>query len=102
MKARPIQTLVLVALRTYQAIFSPVFAGACRFYPSCSAYASEAVAQHGVRQGLWLAAKRLLRCRPFQAGPADGGAGGFDPVPLTGEPGFIRDGAEVRGILGSR
>ena len=78
MRARPIQTLVLVALRTYQAILSPVFAGACRFYPSCSVYATEAVAQHGVRQGLWLAVKRLLRCRPFHGG-------GYDPVPVRME-----------------
>ncbi len=81
MRARPVQSLILLALRAYQAFLSPVFAGACRFYPSCSAYAVEAVERHGVRQGLWLAVKRLLRCRPFQVGPASGGAGGYDPVP---------------------
>jgi hypothetical protein len=46
----------------------------CRFTPSCSAYAKEALVVHGTRRGLWLAARRLLRCRPF-------GPSGFDPVP---------------------
>lgn len=46
----------------------------CRFFPSCSAYALEAVEVHGARRGTWLAARRLLRCRPF-------GPSGFDPVP---------------------
>lgn len=46
----------------------------CRFTPSCSAYAIEALQTHGTRRGLWLTARRLLRCRPF-------GPSGFDPVP---------------------
>lgn len=46
----------------------------CRFYPSCSSYAIEAVEVHGTGRGLWLAARRLVRCRPF-------GPSGFDPVP---------------------
>ena len=46
----------------------------CRFYPSCSSYAIEAVEVHGTSRGLWLAARRLVRCRPF-------GPSGFDPVP---------------------
>ncbi len=48
----------------------------CRFYPSCSSYALEAVAEHGTKRGLWLATKRLMRCRPF-------GRSGYDPVPLA-------------------
>ena len=48
----------------------------CRFTPSCSSYAREALMVHGTRRGLWLAARRLLRCRPF-------GPSGFDPVPET-------------------
>ncbi len=81
MKARPTQTVVLLFLRAYQSFLSPVFSGACRFYPSCSAYAVEAVERHGARQGLWLAMKRLLRCRPFHVG-------GHDPVPIN--PGQAR------------
>ena len=55
---------------------SPIFGGACKFYPSCSNYAYEAVARHGARRGALLALKRLLRCHPFTKG-------GFDPVPDT-------------------
>lgn len=51
----------------------------CRFTPSCSAYAHEALLVHGTRRGLWLAARRLLRCRPF-------GRTGYDPVPLPRSP----------------
>jgi putative membrane protein insertion efficiency factor len=79
MIAQLTERAILLALRTYQTVLSPVFSGACRFYPTCSAYASEAVTRHGVQQGLWLAFKRLLRCRPFHPG-------GYDPVP-DGSPG---------------
>ncbi|WP_157212215.1 membrane protein insertion efficiency factor YidD [Desulfomonile tiedjei] len=61
-------------IRCYQIFISPVFPSACRFYPTCSEYAREAVLTHGVVKGTWLAVKRLARCRPF-------GPGGFDPVP---------------------
>lgn len=61
-------------VRAYQAVLSPFLGGACRFSPSCSHYAVEAVERHGARRGTWLALRRLLRCQPFCAG-------GFDPVP---------------------
>jgi putative membrane protein insertion efficiency factor len=66
--------VLLVFVRLYVVFLSPILGGACKFYPSCSNYAYEAVARHGARKGAWLAAKRLLRCRPFTQG-------GFDPVP---------------------
>ncbi|HTU33826.1 MAG TPA: membrane protein insertion efficiency factor YidD [Candidatus Acidoferrum sp.] len=66
--------ILLGFLRLYIVCLSPVFGGACKFYPSCSNYAVEAVTKHGARQGFVLAAKRLMRCRPFTKG-------GFDPVP---------------------
>jgi uncharacterized protein len=66
--------ILLALLRFYIVCLSPVFGGACKFYPSCSNYAVEAVAKHGARRGFVLAAKRLMRCRPFTKG-------GFDPVP---------------------
>lgn len=66
--------LLLGAIRAYQVMLSPHAAGACRFHPSCSAYADEAVRRHGAWRGAWLTLSRLLRCRPF-------GASGFDPVP---------------------
>lgn len=66
--------LVLLFLRFYKAIISPMLPAACRFYPTCSEYAMEAVEKHGVMRGSWLAAKRVGRCHPWHPG-------GFDPVP---------------------
>ncbi|HYL10021.1 MAG TPA: membrane protein insertion efficiency factor YidD [Candidatus Acidoferrales bacterium] len=61
----------LAALRCYQAFLSPLMMGSCRFYPSCSQYAYEAIEVHGVATGAWLALKRLLRCHPFARGGVD-------------------------------
>jgi putative membrane protein insertion efficiency factor len=72
------QRLALGCLRTYKVMFSPMFAGSCRFQPSCSDYAVEAVARFGVVRGSFLAARRLARCNPF-------GASGLDQVPGAGE-----------------
>jgi len=66
--------LLLLAVRLYIALLSPIFGGACKFHPSCSNYAREAISLHGARRGTALALKRLGRCRPFTRG-------GFDPVP---------------------
>lgn len=63
-------------IRLYQITLSPIFGGACRFEPSCSAYALEAVERHGAVRGARLALARLLRCHPF-------GAAGYDPVPVA-------------------
>jgi putative membrane protein insertion efficiency factor len=62
------------AIRFYQLTLAYFFVGACRYEPSCSAYAAEAVARHGALRGSWLAAHRLCRCGPW-------GGQGFDPVP---------------------
>lgn len=62
------------AVRFYQLTFAYFFVGACRFEPSCSAYAAEAVAKHGALKGSFLAAHRLCRCGPWTSG-------GYDPVP---------------------
>jgi putative membrane protein insertion efficiency factor len=61
-------------IRLYRVAFSPLFAGACRFQPSCSQYAEEAIRLHGPGRGIVLAARRLLRCHPF-------GGSGYDAVP---------------------
>ncbi len=67
--------LVLVFLvRAYRTLVSPLLPPACRFYPSCSAYAETALRRHGALKGGWLAARRLARCHPFHPG-------GIDPVP---------------------
>jgi uncharacterized protein len=68
------QRVALGLLRSYKLLFSPMYAGSCRFLPSCSDYAAEAVARFGVLRGSFLAARRLARCNPF-------GAHGLDPVP---------------------
>jgi putative membrane protein insertion efficiency factor len=70
----PARFLTLL-IRGYKLLISPLLPPACRFEPTCSRYAEEAIAQHGARRGVVLAAKRLLRCRP-------GCPGGYDPVPV--------------------
>lgn len=69
----PAAALVLLA-RGYRSFVSPVLPRTCRFHPSCSRYAIEAVRTHGAIRGAWLAARRILRCHPWNGG-------GFDPVP---------------------
>lgn len=68
------QRLLLALLTAYKGLVSPLFAGSCRFVPSCSEYARLAVIEHGALKGAWLAARRLARCHPA-------GSHGFDPVP---------------------
>jgi putative membrane protein insertion efficiency factor len=76
--------LLLCFLRVYQVFLSPFFGGACKFYPSCSNYAYQAITRHGARRGFGLAFRRLLRCRPFSKG-------GFDPVPDEAPDRFAED-----------
>ena len=65
--------LVLFPIRAYQRLISPLFASRCRYYPSCSEYAVQAIERFGILRGLVLAGWRLLRCNPFSHG-------GYDPV----------------------
>lgn len=58
----------------YRKVISPLTPPSCRFYPTCSMYALEAIEKHGAAKGSWLAMKRIARCHPFNAG-------GYDPVP---------------------
>ncbi|MBP5498442.1 MAG: membrane protein insertion efficiency factor YidD [Muribaculaceae bacterium] len=66
--------LLVLPIRGYQRFISPLFPGVCRFTPTCSQYAVEAIRKHGPFKGLWFAVKRILRCNPW-------GGSGYDPVP---------------------
>ena len=66
--------MLVLPIRFYQRFISPLFPPACRFTPTCSQYAVEALQKHGPMKGLWLAVRRLLRCHPW-------GGSGYDPVP---------------------
>ncbi|MEN9901994.1 MAG: hypothetical protein RL651_658 [Pseudomonadota bacterium] len=69
-----IQQLLLGLIQVYRYALSPFLGQRCRFHPSCSAYAAEALTRYGPLRGTWLAIKRVLRCHPFHPG-------GHDPVP---------------------
>jgi uncharacterized protein len=66
--------MVMALIRGYQRFLSPLLASNCRFHPTCSQYTLEAVDRYGAAKGLWLGAKRIGRCHPFNPG-------GYDPVP---------------------
>ncbi len=67
-------TILILPLRFYQKFISPLTPPSCRFTPTCSQYAVEALHKHGPVKGLWLAIRRILRCHPW-------GGSGYDPVP---------------------
>ena len=68
------RALLIAPIRAYQKVVSPLLGPRCRFHPSCSSYAIEAIEKHGAARGSWLAARRIARCHPFRPG-------GYDPVP---------------------
>ena len=74
MKYDPVRYLLIGFLRAYRVVISPLYGQVCRYHPSCSAYALDAVREHGSIRGVWLAVRRLGRCHPWAAG-------GYDPVP---------------------
>ena len=67
--------VALLVVRGYQLMLRPMLSGQCRYLPTCSAYAAEAIATHGVLRGGWMGLTRVMRCHPF-------GGSGLDPVPL--------------------
>ncbi|MBP7734721.1 MAG: membrane protein insertion efficiency factor YidD [Spirochaetes bacterium] len=68
--------IIILMISVYRAFISPILPRSCRFYPSCSAYAIDAITKHGPVKGSYLSARRILRCHPLNEG-------GFDPVPET-------------------
>lgn len=68
------KSLLLLIIRIYKKFISPLLPRACRFYPTCSEYTYEAIEKHGPFKGIYLGARRILRCHPFNKG-------GYDPVP---------------------
>ncbi len=66
--------MLIAFIKGYQYLISPALGNRCRFYPSCSNYSMEAIARHGIVPGIYLTAKRILKCHPFHEG-------GMDPVP---------------------
>ena len=73
MLSNVIKKILILCIRFYQIFISPLFPPRCRFYPTCSAYAIEAIEKKGVLKGGWMAIKRICRCHPFNPG-------GYDPV----------------------
>ncbi|HEC82928.1 MAG TPA: membrane protein insertion efficiency factor YidD [Firmicutes bacterium] len=71
---RALTTVLMIIIRVYKVVLSPVLPPSCRFTPTCSTYALEALRRHGLRRGVVLAVRRILKCHPL-------GGGGFDPVP---------------------
>ena len=86
----PVRAGLVAAIRVYRWVLSPLFGGQCRFYPSCSDYAEDAIRAHGAVKGGALAAWRILRCQPFSRG-------GVDPVP--GGPGRQRAGPAYDALI---
>ena len=75
----PVARVLLALVGGYRRLVSPLLGPRCRFAPSCSAYAAEAIAVHGAARGTWLAVRRIARCHPFHPG-------GHDPVPPVRRP----------------
>ncbi|MGF1763336.1 membrane protein insertion efficiency factor YidD [Aliivibrio kagoshimensis] len=75
----PISWIIIGLIRFYKVAISPLIGPRCRFTPTCSTYAIEAIKMHGVVKGCWLSGKRLLKCHPMNDG-------GYDPVPPNQKP----------------
>lgn len=73
LSGKPVKIILLTLLRLYKVAISPLLPPSCRFVPTCSEYASEAVSRYGALRGGWMGVRRLARCHPFHPG-------GYDPV----------------------
>jgi uncharacterized protein len=77
-KATPVARALMLPIAGYRRWISPLFGPVCRFQPTCSAYAMQALRTHGAARGTWLTVRRLARCHPFNPG-------GYDPVPPSAD-----------------
>jgi len=84
-----VRKILVLFIRAYQYLISPLLGPHCRFYPTCSSYAQTAVERYGVMRGSWLAVRRLGRCHPWNAG-------GHDPVPEIKTAGELSDDLDCR------
>lgn len=89
-----LRRVVVLPIRFYRRILSPLKPRTCRFHPTCSQYALEAILSHGVLRGCYLATRRILRCHPFHSG-------GYDPVPPAREQNSAQD-PSAPGLHGPR
>lgn len=69
-----VKQILIILIKLYKLVISPLLPNSCRFYPTCSQYAIEAISKYGSRKGSWISIKRILKCHPFHPG-------GYDPVP---------------------
>jgi len=88
----PVARVLLVPVNFYRRWISPVLPPSCRFEPSCSAYAVEALSTHGALRGSWLTVRRLLRCGPWHPG-------GYDPVPPPRQSRMVRSASSATKVL---
>jgi putative membrane protein insertion efficiency factor len=83
------RNFLIVLLKAYRKVVSPLYGQVCRFFPSCSAYALEAVTVHGAVKGTWLAVRRLGRCHPWNAGGVDHVPAGHQEWPANRTPTIV-------------
>ena len=83
------RNILILFLKAYRKVISPLYGQVCRFFPSCSAYALEAITVHGAVKGSWLALRRLSRCHPWNAGGVDHVPAGPREWPLSQTPTIV-------------